>query len=209
MILDQTKGLDLPGIGLLLDQEKVYDRAHPGYLCQVMLKFAKRTKAGRPAISFTVQISIGTFTAINTAGSSIPRIYIHHDASTTADSTIETTTTVKLLAYADDVGLLLKDSQDFYIAQSHMQRDTSVSNAKFNVDKTESFSLNGKQDTSWQSVLANNNISQYTIIKTLRHLLDTLVFIFLITIINPWKSGNYEHSHFIKNLVHFAPDETN
>lgn len=39
MILDQTKGLDLPGIGLLLDQEKVYDRAHPGYLCQVMLKF--------------------------------------------------------------------------------------------------------------------------------------------------------------------------
>lgn len=84
------------------------------------------------------------------------------------------------MAYADDVGLLLKDSQDFYIAQSHMQRDTSVSNAKFNVDKTESFSLNGKQDTSWQSVLANNNISQYTIIKTLRHLLDTLVFIFLI-----------------------------
>ncbi|KAG2228632.1 hypothetical protein INT48_001336 [Thamnidium elegans] len=40
------------------------------------------------------------------------------------------------------------DQNDLRRAQHHMQRYTLVSNAKFNIDKTEAFSLNGKLDNS-------------------------------------------------------------
>lgn len=68
---------------------------------------------------------------------------------------------LKLLAYADDVCLLLSDQNDFSRAQLHMQQYTSVSNAKFNIDKTEAFSLNGKLDSSWNSLLTEHNIPTY------------------------------------------------
>lgn len=44
---------------------------------------------------------------------------------------------IKLLAYADDVCLLLRDPNDFFRAQHHMQQYTTVLSAKFNIDKTE------------------------------------------------------------------------
>lgn len=69
--------------------------------------------------------------------------------------------TLKLLAYADDVCLLLRDQNDFSRAQHHMLQYTSVSNTKFNIDKTEAFSLNGNRDTSWNSLLTVHNIPTY------------------------------------------------
>ncbi|KAI9249098.1 hypothetical protein EDC94DRAFT_330500 [Helicostylum pulchrum] len=42
-----------------------------------------------------------------------------------------------------------------------MLQYTTVSNAKFNIDKTEAFALNGKLDTSWVSVLTDHDISTY------------------------------------------------
>ncbi|KAI9271130.1 hypothetical protein EDC94DRAFT_682347 [Helicostylum pulchrum] len=42
-----------------------------------------------------------------------------------------------------------------------MQQYTLVSNAKFNIDKTEAFSLNGKLDSSWNSILTEHNIPTY------------------------------------------------
>lgn len=74
---------------------------------------------------------------------------------------IERSPTIELLAYADDVCLLLKDPHDFTLVHDHMQKYTMVSNAKFNVDKTKAFSLNGKRDPSWTSLLTSNNISIY------------------------------------------------
>ncbi|KAI8083476.1 hypothetical protein BDF21DRAFT_397730 [Thamnidium elegans] len=69
--------------------------------------------------------------------------------------------TLKLLACADDVCILLSDRNDLHRVQRHMQRYTLVSNAKFNIDKTEAFSLNGKLDISWKSVLNDHDISTY------------------------------------------------
>ncbi|KAI8061376.1 hypothetical protein BDF21DRAFT_348025, partial [Thamnidium elegans] len=37
----------------------------------------------------------------------------------------------------------------------------AVSNAKFNIDKTEAFSLNGKMDPSWNAILTDLTISTH------------------------------------------------
>ncbi|KAI8088611.1 hypothetical protein BDF21DRAFT_334845, partial [Thamnidium elegans] len=52
--------------------------------------------------------------------------------------------TLKLLAYADYVCLLLQDESDFLRVKYKIQRYTLVSNVKFNVDKAEAFSPHGK-----------------------------------------------------------------
>ncbi|KAG0747128.1 hypothetical protein G6F57_009568 [Rhizopus arrhizus] len=73
--------------------------------------------------------------------------------------------TLKLLAYADDVCLLLRDQNDFSRAQHHMLQYTSVSNTKFNIDKTEAFSLNVLNSTiqhhilqkRWPNYIFNSN----------------------------------------------------
>jgi hypothetical protein len=53
---------------------------------------------------------------------------------------------LKCLAYADDICVLLHDQNDLYRLQVHMQQNVPVSNAKFNENKSEAFSLNGKRD---------------------------------------------------------------
>jgi exonuclease III len=40
MVLEQAKSLDLSGVGILLDQEKAYDRVNAGYLRNTLHKFA-------------------------------------------------------------------------------------------------------------------------------------------------------------------------
>jgi hypothetical protein len=39
LLLQQARYLNYPGIGLLLDQEKAYDRVHPQYLLKVLDAF--------------------------------------------------------------------------------------------------------------------------------------------------------------------------
>ncbi|KAG2200124.1 hypothetical protein INT46_000206 [Mucor plumbeus] len=68
---------------------------------------------------------------------------------------------LKCLAYADDVCILMQDSADLTRLKHHMRRYAAVSNAKFNEDKSEGFSLNGSLSLAWQTQFLNMNIQLY------------------------------------------------
>ncbi|KAG1152986.1 hypothetical protein G6F37_000053 [Rhizopus arrhizus] len=65
-----------------------------------------------------------------------------------SNSAITTSNTMpsplKVLAYADDVCVLLHFTDDYYRLRHHLDRYESVSNAKVNIHKTEAFSLDGR-----------------------------------------------------------------
>ncbi|KAK4513906.1 uncharacterized protein ATC70_005913 [Mucor velutinosus] len=68
---------------------------------------------------------------------------------------------VKCLAYADDVCVLLRDELNLYRLQQHMAKYAAVSNAKFNEDKSEAFSLSGSRSPAWEHVFEEINIHTY------------------------------------------------
>lgn len=196
MVMEQARGFDSGGIGLLLDQEKAYDRVHPDYLAAVLERF------GFPAtwihciqsLFFGNQVSVninGFFTdailqerGLRQGDPLSPLLFnlalepfllsILQDSSITgfvcpSQNTVDISPSalatpsceLKLLAYADDICILLPTPTDFAAVQYRMHRYSIVSNAKFNEDKSEAFALNGKLDVKWSSVLLRNNISKY------------------------------------------------
>lgn len=68
---------------------------------------------------------------------------------------------IKCLAYADDVCVLMKDEQDLNRLRFHMGRYAAVSNAKFNEDKSEAFSLNGRRSAFWQASFTAMQVHTY------------------------------------------------
>ncbi|SAM09000.1 hypothetical protein [Absidia glauca] len=84
-----------------------------------------------------------------------------HDTTTTDDTHNLPPLPVKCLAYADDVCILLSSYPEFLRLQHHLDQYASVSNAKFNKDKPECFSLNGSPDDDWQQLLDDHHITTY------------------------------------------------
>ncbi|EIE92063.1 hypothetical protein RO3G_16774 [Rhizopus delemar RA 99-880] len=68
---------------------------------------------------------------------------------------------VKCIAYADDICAFVKDVEDLGRLQYHMTQYNRVSNSKFNQGKTEAFSLNGGQSSSWSAILRSQHIAIY------------------------------------------------
>jgi hypothetical protein len=68
---------------------------------------------------------------------------------------------VKCLAYADDVCVFLRDELDLYRLQQHMANYSAVSNAKFNEDKSEAFSLSGRRSSAWVRAFEEMNVHTY------------------------------------------------
>ncbi|KAG1468971.1 hypothetical protein G6F56_003531 [Rhizopus delemar] len=60
---------------------------------------------------------------------------------------------VKTLAYADDICTILDSESDYDRFQYHLYQYAMVFNAKFNQEKTEAFSLNGRSEESWKLLL--------------------------------------------------------
>lgn len=65
----------------------------------------------------------------------------------------------KLLCYADDALVFVHDPHDFTRLQVHMNRYCSASNAKFNYEKVQAFSISGRDTwSSWEEPLSQANI---------------------------------------------------
>lgn len=197
MILDQSRGLDHPGVGILLDQEKAYDRVHPQYLKRVLEYFDFPTSFIQCISTLffdnSVYINInGFFTETITQQRGLRQVdplspllfnlamepFLLHilqedgfngynstdgpsETISTTTTAATTNTTIKCLAYADDVCVLLDQPEEPGLLLYHMQRYADVSNAKFNEDKSEAFLLNGKLDIEWKGLLESHNIRKF------------------------------------------------
>jgi hypothetical protein len=65
---------------------------------------------------------------------------------------------VKTLAYADDICTIL---HNHHRLQYYLELYSSASNAKFNQQKTEAFSLSGRPDRDWKDLLQHHRITLY------------------------------------------------
>ncbi|CEP10701.1 hypothetical protein, partial, partial [Parasitella parasitica] len=170
-------------IGLLLDQEKAYDRVHPVYLRAVLLRF------GFPAalvdcISF---LFFDAHLVVNVSGFHSPRVpqlrglkqgdpinpilfnlafepllrKILQDPHLTgyqlpSPQALEAPSAVKMMAYADDIVCLLSSPYNLDRLQQHLQVYSAASNTSVNYHKMEAISLSGSSGiygTTWCAAL--------------------------------------------------------
>ncbi|KAK4510370.1 Vacuolar protein sorting-associated protein 70 [Mucor velutinosus] len=166
--------------GLLLDQEKAYDRVNLDYLKKVLTKFG----FPRPLIKCIYKLMGNNLIRINLNGHMStevaklrglrqgdplsPILYnlafepfllaILHDRQFHG-YTMGTATT-RLLCYADDALVFVHDAQDLSRLQLHMSRYCAASNAKFNCDKVQAFSVSGRDTWDiWQVPLSHAHIT--------------------------------------------------
>jgi hypothetical protein len=185
LLLQQARYRKYKGIGLLLDQEKAYDRVHPQYLIKVLEAFGFHPRF----IHCIHSLFFGNSIQVNVNGFFSPSIEqqrglrqgdplspilfnlalepmllaINQDSSITGYQCCHDSNAynVKTLAYADDVCAILHNQDDYNRLQSHLNQFSKASNAKFNQSKIEAFSLNGNQDEGWKTFLQQYNISNY------------------------------------------------
>ncbi|CEP08781.1 hypothetical protein, partial, partial [Parasitella parasitica] len=73
----------------------------------------------------------------------------------------QTTMPIKLLSYADDTLVFLRDTDDLRFLVEHLNAYSEASNAKINFHKTRAISLSGVDITPhWLTALAPFDISQ-------------------------------------------------
>ncbi|KAK4515183.1 Glycerophosphocholine phosphodiesterase [Mucor velutinosus] len=192
MVLEEARAFNHTGAGILLDQEKAYDRVNADYLCAVLLRL------GFPAsfVSCVRLLFFGNDMYININGYFTPAVkqergirqgdplspllfdvalepfllsilqdpYFHGfrvSNGTSAEVAPRVSPAIKCLAYADDVCVLLRDELDLYRLQQHMANYAAVSNAKFNEDKSEAFSLSGRRSLAWVRAFEEINVHTY------------------------------------------------
>ncbi|CEP08653.1 hypothetical protein, partial, partial [Parasitella parasitica] len=66
----------------------------------------------------------------------------------------------KILAYADDTLVYLRDSADFLLLQESIDTYMKASNALLNYSNTIAMSLSGRPQLEWRDFLASHNIHQ-------------------------------------------------
>lgn len=174
MVMAHARSSDSKAIGLLLDQEKAYDRVHPEYLRRVLQHF--RFPVG--IIRCISNLFFQTNLQLNINGhlsSPVPQLRglrqgdplspvlfnlafepflrrLLHDSSFIGFSLPRSISappslnhTIKVLAYADDVACFLASPSDLTVLNRHIDTYSAASNARINFHKTEAFALSGKQ----------------------------------------------------------------
>ncbi|KAG0934661.1 hypothetical protein G6F30_009715 [Rhizopus arrhizus] len=189
--MDHARSSNSDALGLLLDQEKAYDRVHPDYLRQVLLRF------GFPQtfVDSILGLFFGTQLRLNVNGFLSNPVHQRRGLRqgdpispllfnlafepllrrTLSDSTYQgyslprsprspCSEPVKLLAYADDVLFLLNDPSDLTSLQEHLSLYSRASNARVNFHKTEALSLSGARldpDSVWHTPLLSHRITRW------------------------------------------------
>ncbi|KAK4518783.1 uncharacterized protein ATC70_009006 [Mucor velutinosus] len=83
------------------------------------------------------------------------------DGSTSSASSTTAPLAVKILAYADDTLVYLRDTHDFHRLQAAITTYMKASNALLNYHKTVATSLSGKPSTTWQALLSSYGITAW------------------------------------------------
>ncbi|CDH53913.1 hypothetical protein RO3G_14532 [Lichtheimia corymbifera JMRC:FSU:9682] len=173
-------------IGLLLDQEKAYDRVHPNYLSAVLHRFGfpssiiqaictlffstsirinvnghisqpiqqlRGLRQGDPLSPILFNLALEPFLRSIIDDANFQGFQPWHSGATSPLPPI------KVLAYADDVMVFLKDPMDFERLLAHVACYQKASNARFNRQKTQAISLSGATHDTWCQVLLSNAMS--------------------------------------------------
>lgn len=80
----------------------------------------------------------------------------HHEINATAKLP-----PLKIIAYADDTMVFLKNQNDFHLIQTTITKYMTASNASLNYSKTKALSLSGQIQTIWQQFLNTKGISSW------------------------------------------------
>ncbi|KAG2202126.1 hypothetical protein INT47_008098 [Mucor saturninus] len=158
-------------IGLLIDQEKAYDRIHPTYLAQMMTKFGIPSQiiSSLCTLFFNTKIHININGHLSTPvlqqrglgqGDPISPLLFNivfdpflrsvqqatdFQGFTFPESIAEPSPEpLKIMAYADDTLVFLQTHQDFVCLERLITQYTLASNAKLNFAETLAFSFSGK-----------------------------------------------------------------
>lgn len=184
LIMEHARATSSSSIGLLLDQEKAYDRAHhPVYLHAVLLRF------GFPEalVGYISHLFFDNHLVVNVNGFLSPRVpqlrgfkqgdpispilfdlafepllrKILQDPQLPnfwlpSPPSLNAPSAVKMMAYADDIVYLLTSPSDLDQLHSHLQVYSAASNnALVNFHKTEAISLSGSA-TNYDSIWRNS-----------------------------------------------------
>ncbi|KAK4518210.1 2-oxoisovalerate dehydrogenase subunit alpha, mitochondrial [Mucor velutinosus] len=174
MVLEEARAFNHTGAGILLDQEKAYDRFRVlrqtlvlgndmyininGYFTPAV-KQERGIRQGDPLSPLLFDVALEPFLL-----SILQDPYFHgfHVSNgTSAEVAPRASPAIKCLAYADDVCVLLRDELDMYRLQQNMANYAAVSNAKFNEDKSEAFSLSGRRSLAWVRAFEEINVHTY------------------------------------------------
>ncbi|KAG0769000.1 hypothetical protein G6F33_004027 [Rhizopus arrhizus] len=175
LVMDFAKSTNSKALGLLLDQEKAYDRVHPDYLQQVLTHFGFPPSFVQSVLglffSTQLRLNINGFLSspvhqrrdLRQGDPLSPMLFSipHAPPSYISGDHLQP---IKLLAYADDVLCLLKDPSDLTRLQTHLDTYSQASNAKVNFHKTEALSLSGSRITPssiWYGPLLSHRISRW------------------------------------------------
>ncbi|KAG0890567.1 hypothetical protein G6F36_013252 [Rhizopus arrhizus] len=173
LIMEHARLTSSDAVGLLLDQEKAYDRVHPSYLCKVL---HQSFRTYQPYSSIPVYISTQgdpiSPVLFNLAFEPLLRRILsdpHFSGfqlpkSVCSPPHVHSISSVKLLAYADDIVCLLKSPQDLTALQHHLHLYSKASNAKVNFNKTKAFALSGSRSCYhriWRTPLLQQQIHSW------------------------------------------------
>lgn len=178
-------------LGVLLDQQKAYDRVNLEYLEHVLLHYGFPVSLVRSLYSLfkhnQIQINVNGTLSTQTVsklrglkqGDPISCILYNFSLEPLLRCILDDPTfsgyqfhekhpqnnlalpPIKLLCYADDTLLFLKDSNDLARMTEHLTMYSAASNARINYHKVQAVSLSGiNQDAYWLPLLRVHNIQK-------------------------------------------------